>query len=145
MLGKLFGKKSGEARQALAVMTNRDLMQGAVYGVFYVAAADGDLEPAELEKIEKLIANAPALQGFGAELSNTIDRAKNDFLNGGARILRQNAERELKDLAHSADDATTVLNFMLTVAEADGEIEPAEMAVLEKASKLLNLNLKDLL
>ncbi len=27
MFGKLFGKKSGEARQALAVMTNRDLMR----------------------------------------------------------------------------------------------------------------------
>lgn len=34
---------------------------------------------------------------------------------------------------------------MLTVAEADGEIEPAEMAVLEKAAKIMNLNLKDYL
>jgi tellurite resistance protein TerB len=59
MLGKLFGKKSGEARQALAVMTNRDLMQASVYGVFYVASADGDIEKEELEKVEKLINNSP--------------------------------------------------------------------------------------
>lgn len=39
-------------------------------------------------------------------------------------------EKELKDLAHSVDDAATVPNFMLTVAEADGEIEPTEMVVL---------------
>lgn len=145
MFGKLFGKKSGEARQALAVMTNRDLMQASVYGVFYVASADGDIEKEELEKIEKLINNSAALKGFGAELSNTIDRAKADFNDGGPRIIRQNAEKELKDLAHSVDDAATVLNFMLTVAEADGEIEPAEMAVLEKAAKIMNLNLKDYL
>ena len=145
MFGKFFGKKTGEARAAVAMMTNRDLMQACVYGCFYVAAADGDLEQSELDKIEKLISNAPALQGFGSELSNTIDRAKNDFLNGGPRILRQNAEKELKDLAHSTEDASTVLNFMLTVAEADGEIEPEETAVLEKAAKILNLNLKDYL
>ncbi|WP_458717039.1 tellurite resistance TerB family protein [Pseudomonas gregormendelii] len=145
MFGKLFGKKSGEARQALAVMTNRDLMQASVYGVFYVASADGDIEKEELEKIEKLINNSAALKGFGAELSNTIDRAKADFNDGGPRIIRQNAESELKDLAHSVSDAATVLNFMLTVAEADGEIEPAEMAVLEKAAKIMNLNLKDYL
>jgi tellurite resistance protein TerB len=140
---KLFGKRSGEARQALAVMTNRNLMQASVYGVFYVASADGDIEKEELEKIEKLINNSAALKGFGAELSNTIDRAKADFNDGGPRIIRQNAEKELKDLAHSVEDAATVLNFMLTVAEADGEIEAAEMVVLEKAAKIMNLNLKD--
>jgi tellurite resistance protein TerB len=145
MFAKLFGKKSGEARQALAVMTNRDLMQASVYGVFYVASADGDIEKEEIEKIEKLINNSPALKGFGAELSNTIDRAKADFNDGGPRIIRQNAEKELKDLAHSVDDAATVLNFMLTVAEADGQIEDAEMVVLEKAAKIMNLNLKDYL
>ncbi len=32
---------------------------------------------------------------------------------------------------------------MLTVAEADGEIEPAELTALERSAKLLGLNLKD--
>ena len=145
MLGKLFGKKSGQARAAVAKLANRDLMEAVVYGSIYVAAADGELEESELSKIETILSNNPALQGFGAELSNTIDRAKADFNDGGPRIIRQNAEKELKDLAHSVDDAATVLNFMLTVAEADGEIEPAEMAVLEKAAKIMNLNLKDYL
>jgi tellurite resistance protein TerB len=143
MFGKLFSKKSSEARAAVAVLTNRDLLQGVIYGSFYVAAADGALEEAELKKIEALLQNNPKLQGFGAELSNTIDRAKNDFLNGGPRILRQNAEKELSDLKHTPEDAITVLNVMLTVSEADGEIEDAEMVVLEKAARLLGLNLKD--
>ena len=29
MLGKLFGKKSGQARAAVAKLANRDLMEGA--------------------------------------------------------------------------------------------------------------------
>ncbi|MEB0027568.1 TerB family tellurite resistance protein [Pseudomonas sp. MH9.2] len=142
MLGKLFGKKTGQARAAVAKLANRDLMEAVVYGAIYVAAADGDLEESELSKVETILSNNPSLQGFGAELSNTIDRAKTDF-KSGARILRQNAEKELGDLAHSPAEALTVLNIMLTVAEADGEIEPTEMVALERSAKLLGLNLKD--
>ena len=43
MLGKLFGKKSGQARAAVSKLANRDLMEAVVYGAIYVAAADGDL------------------------------------------------------------------------------------------------------
>lgn len=137
-----FGKKAAAARATMAKLENRDLMQGIVYGAIYVAAADGDLEPAELDKVEMILSNTPQLQGYGAELSNLMDRAKTDF-KAGMRILRQNAEKELADLAHSPTEALTVLNIMLTVAESDGEIEPAEMTALERAAKLMGLNLKD--
>lgn len=145
MFGKLFGKKGREARQAMAKLENRDLMQAIVYGCFYVAAADGDIEPAELDKIERLLRNEPKLTGFGTELNQCIDKAKSDFNDGGARIIRMNAERELADVAHTPADAETVLNMMLTVAEADGEIEAEETTVLERAASKLNLRLKDYL
>ncbi|MBA6068372.1 tellurite resistance TerB family protein [Pseudomonas mosselii] len=143
-LKKIFGK-GREARAALGKLENRDLLQAVVYGCFYVAAADGEIEPAELDKIDRLLRNEPKLQGFGAELGNLIDKAKADFNEGGARIIRMNAERELADLAHTPADAETVINFMLTIAEADGEIEPEEVAVLERAAAKLNLRLKDYL
>ena len=143
-LKKIFGK-GREARAALGKLENRDLLQAVVYGCFYVAAADGEIEPAELDKIDRLLRNEPKLQGFGAELGNLIDKAKADFNEGGARIIRMNAERELADLAHTPSDAETAINFMLTIAEADGEIEPAEVAVLERAAGKLNLRLKDYL
>jgi len=136
------GKKKNEIRAAVAKLENRDLLQAIVYGAIYVAAADGELEPAELDKVEMILGNTPQLQGYGAELSNLVDRAKTDF-KAGMRILRQNAEKELGDLQHSPSEALTVLNVMLTVAEADGEIEPAEMVALERSAKLLGLNLKD--
>ncbi|MNH06703.1 Tellurite resistance protein TerB [compost metagenome] len=143
-LKKIFGK-GREARAALGKLENRDLLQAVVYGCFYVAAADGEIEPAELDKIDRLLRNEPKLQGFGAELGNLIDKAKADFNEGGARIIRMNAERELADLAHTPTDAETVINFMLTIAEADGEIEPEEVAVLERAAAKLSLRLKDYL
>ena len=138
------GKKKNELRAAVAKMENKDLMQAVVYGSIYVAAADGELEEAELDKVEIILNNTPQLQGYGAELSNLMDRAKTDF-KAGMRILRQNAEQELTDLQHSPKEAATVLNIMLTIAEADGEIEEAEMKALERSAKFLGLNLKDYL
>ena len=88
MLGKLFGKKSNQARAVVAKLANRDLMEAVVYGSIYVAAADGDLEDSELAKVETILSNNPSLQGFGAELSNTIDRAKTDFKSGHASCVR---------------------------------------------------------
>lgn len=139
-----FGKKKNEIRAAVAKLENRDLMQAIVYGAIYIAAADGELETEELDKIEVILSNTPQLQGYGAELSNLMDRAKTDF-KAGMRILRQNAEKELGDLQHTPADAATVLNIMLTIAEADGEIEAAETVALERSAKLLGLNLKDYL
>lgn len=145
MLGKLFGKKGREARQAMAKIENRDLMQAAVYGVFYVASADGEIEASEVDKIERLLKNSDKLSHFGTELNAIIDKAKADFNEGGARIIRMNAERELADLASAPSDGEIVLNFMLTVAEADGEIEDAEMTVLDRAANKMGLRLKDYL
>lgn len=145
MLGFLankFKRRSAEAAAVMAKSMNRDLMQGVVYGAIYVGAADGDLSEAELKKTEKLIANNPLLKGFGAELNNTIDRAEADFRDGGRRILRQNAEKELSDLKHNPEHAKTVMNIMLTIAD-EGGIGEGEQKALEQAAKWMGLNLKD--
>lgn len=145
-LSRMLGKKTREARQTMAAIENRDLMQACVYGCFYIASADGDIEASEIDKIDRLLRNARQLQGFGQELVQTIERARADFLEGGARIIRMNAERELTDLAHDPKNAEVVLNFMITVAEADGEIEvPAEMDVLKRAAGKMGLRLEDFL
>jgi tellurite resistance protein TerB len=142
IFGKKFKKASAEATAAMSKNVNRDLMQAVVYGAIFIAAADGDLAESELKKTEKLIANNPLLKGFGAELSDTIDRAEADFKDGGRRILRQNAEKELSDLKHSPEEAKTVMNIMLTIAD-EGGIDDAERKALEQAAKWLGLNLKD--
>lgn len=141
----MFSKKGREARTKLSRLENKDLMEAVIYGCFYCASADGEIEEKEKDKIERLIRNCDQLKHFGNDLNVVIDKAKADFNEGGARMIRQNAERQLGDLAHDPLNAETVLNMMLTVAESDGEIEPAEMNVLERAASKMNLRLKDFL
>ena len=144
--GKMFGRKARQAGNAVVKFENRDLAQAAIYGCYWVASADGEIGTKEMDKTDRLLRNAPELQGFGAELDQIINRAKADFMEGGARIIRMNAQKELSDLAHDPVQAGIVLNFMLTVAEADGEIQvPAEMDVLQKAATCLGLRLENFL
>lgn len=148
LFGSFLGKKTSQVRVAASVAINRNLMEAAVFGALYVAAGDGNIGQSEMDAMDQILANNPQLKGFGSELTNTIDRAKADF-KSGHRILRQSAEKELTDLAHSPTEALTVLNIMLTVAESsadegdENKISAVEMAILEKAAKLMGLNLKD--
>jgi tellurite resistance protein TerB len=141
LFGKKFKKASAEAQAAMAKNMNRDLMEGVVFGAFFVAGSDGSLEDSEIKKLEKIIANQSTLKGFGAELSNAMDEAENLF-NDSPRLLRQRAEKELSDLQHDREAATTVMNILLTIAD-EGGIDEKEAAALDKAAKWMGLNLKD--
>lgn len=141
----LFSKKGREVRAAAARLENKDLLEAIISGSILVAAADGDLEPTELDKIDKLLKTNKQLEHFGTEITRLLGAAKEQFLDGGIRIIRMNAMREMEDLKHSPKDAETVMNALLTVAESDGEIEAAEEAVLDKIATALGLRLSEFL
>ncbi|ATW58095.1 tellurite resistance protein [Pseudomonas phage nickie] len=141
LLTKRFRKASAETTAAMAKNMNRDLMEGTVYGAFYVAGSDGSLGDSEIKKLEKIIANQSLLKGFGAELSNSMDTAE-ALYNDSPRLLRQRAEKELSDLQHDPEAAKTVMNILLTIAD-EGGIDEAERAALERCAKWMGVNLKD--
>lgn len=148
MLGKLLGgvfkKKSSAAIAEMTKHVNRDAVQAAVYGCFYVASVDGDLSEAEIKKTEKLIHNEPLCKGFGAELSNLIDAAESSYTDGGPRIIRQRAKKEMEDLAHDKVSADIVMNIIATVAD-EGGIGEEERAALTQCASWMNLSIKDYL
>lgn len=141
----MFKSKAREARATMAKLENKDLMEAIVAASVLVAAADGDLEASELDKVDKLLKTNKQLNHFGAEITSTLNGFKEQFTEGGFRIIRQNAFRELEDIKHNPRDAETVVNIILTVAEADGEIEDAEMKVLEDIAGRLGVRIKDFL
>lgn len=146
MLGKLLGgvfkKKSSAALAEMAKHVNRDAVQAAVYGCFYIASIDGELSEAEIKKTEKLIANEPLCKGFGAELHNLIDAAESSYTDGGPRIIRQRAKKELEDLAHDKVSADIVMNIICTVAD-EGGMGEEEKAGLALCAQWMNLSIKD--
>lgn len=138
----MFKKKANQARVEMKKVENRDLMQAIVGGCLLVAAADGEIEKSEAEKLEKLIRSNKSLDHFGAEISDTIGRFT-EQLEASFRVGRMNILREIRDVKGNPAEAEEAFVNMLTIAEADGEIEPAEMKVLAEVGRELGLRLSD--
>ncbi|ATO31557.1 tellurite resistance TerB family protein [Dickeya dianthicola] len=139
-----FGKKVAAAKVELKKVENRDLMEAIIGGCLLVAAADGEIEKEETDKLDQLLRSNPQLSHFGNEITQVIGRFT-EQLQAGFRVGRLNILRELDDVKNTAKDAEEVFVNMLTIAEADGEIEPAEQKVLEEVGRRLGLRIEDYL
>lgn len=148
LIGAIFGKtvkkKTTEISAEVAKKVNRDLVQAAVFGSFYVASSDGELGESEIKKTEKLVSNEPLMKGFGAELHNLIEAAESAYVDGGPRIIKRMAKKELEDLAHDREQADIAMTIIATVAD-EGGIGDAEREALTQCASWMNLSIKDYL
>ena len=142
MFGKLFGKKVTVAKENLKRLENRDLMEAMVGGCLLIAFTDGDCEEAELLKMDEVLRTSKSLEGYGSELTDTINRfvarLKAGYIIGRAEILR-----EINDVKGSQTEKEDVLLAMLTVAMSDGQIEPEEQKELTQVAQRLGLRIED--
>lgn len=139
MFGKLFGKKAEAAVQKFSGRT--DFLEAVCAGAALIAAADGEIEDSEVDATVKAVkANKPLAQGFD---QLTIDKTINTMLEraGGGRVGRSGLRKEVIEIAKDPEMAEAVILTALDVAEADGEIEPAEQKVLEALAKDLGVDL----
>lgn len=142
MFGKLFGKKINAAKAEVKKMENRDLLEAVVGGCLLIAAADGEIEDSEVKKIDSLLRTNKNLEHFGAEITELVNRFS-ERLQSGYRVARAEILREIEDIKSDPQQKEDVLLNMLTIAEADGEIEPAEQKELDVVAQRLGLRLSD--
>jgi tellurite resistance protein TerB len=117
-------------------------MEAIVGGCLLVSAADGEIEKEETSKLDQLIRSNPRLAHFGNEITSTINRYT-EQLEAGFRVGRMNILREIDDIKNDPKEAEEVFVNMLTIAEADGQIEPEEQKVLEEVGRRLGLRVED--
>lgn len=107
-----------------------------------MAAADGEIEDSEVKKIDSLLRTNKNLEHFGAEITELVNRFS-ERLQSGYRVARAEILREIEDIKSDPQQKEDVLLNMLTIAEADGEIEPAEQKELDVVAQRLGLRLSD--
>lgn len=136
---KLLGKNTAEARQNLKKLENKDLMEATIGAALLVSAADGKIEDEEIVKLQEIVEALPSMSHFGSEIGSTIDRftrqLKAGFILGKVQIMR-----EIADCKHSDQEAEDVLVTAITIASADGEIEPQEAEIIKEVARKLGLN-----
>lgn len=138
-----FGKKAREVKAAASKLANKDFMEAMVGGLVYISAVDGELEPAELDRIEAICQTNDRLQGYSQEITAYVEKYKEKFLRVGIAVVRLEAKRELNDLKHDPDAAAEVFVNLIACAQADGEIEPAEQKALEEIGRMFGLRVED--
>lgn len=143
MLG-FFKKKGKQAAVEIKKLENRDLAEALVGACLLIAAADGEIEPEEIENLNAQLEAHPALQGFGSEIGKMVDsftkRLEAGFLIGKTQIMR-----EIKDCTHDSEEAEDIFVSAITMAQADGEIEEAELKILKEIGRALGLNVSSYL
>lgn len=144
----LFAKKAkatvANVQAEAKKVENRDFMEAAIGVMVLVAAADGEIEVSELQKLQKTIETLPELQGFGSEIGKTIDKFTSYF-DLGFKLGKGRIMRELRDVKGSEQEKEDILSLGAVAAMADGELEPAEEAVLAEIAREFGLKLENYL
>lgn len=143
MFGALKRAMGAGAREVKAEYgENKDFLEAVCAAAALVAAADGDIEESERRKVVSIVQNHPTLSKLYQ--SNVIEQtAETMFKRAKETSGRQLLARELDDIKsrpngqQMAEDAYLIA---LDIANADGELEPAEEAVLKKLAARLGVD-----
>lgn len=132
-----FGKFVKTAKQ----VQNRNVLEAIIAASLLVAAADGDVSDDEVKTLNDLLENNDLLKAFKkTEITQIVDRYTS-VLRAGFRVGKVKMLREIVDIADNADHAEEVFVTALTIAEADGDIDPKELVILKEIGRTLGINL----
>lgn len=137
LFGKLF-KTGAKAAEAVKKFENKDLVEATVASALLIAAADGKVEDEELLKLQEIIEAMPSMQNFQSEIGVLVDKYTK-LLKAGFMLGKIQLMREIRECKHSDTEAEDIIVVALTIASADGELEPEEAAVLKDICKALGV------
>lgn len=89
-----------------------------------------------------MLRSNPTLAAFTSEI-NEISTRIIAQLDTDIRIGRRAALREIEDVKGDQRECEDVLDVAVTIAMADGELEPEEQKVLEQIANTLGLRLEN--
>lgn len=139
---KMLKEKLAGAGSRLSGRT--DLLEATCAACALVAAADGDIEDEELGATLEALTNHPTLSA--AFQNSQIEQCANNMFKRaqGGSMGRIGLMKEIEQAKgkSTSDDLELILAVAIDVSRSDGEMEPAEMKVLEKIAATLRLDLR---
>lgn len=104
-----------------------------------VAAADGQVEPAERQRVEELIVTNEVLQNFPADQLRQRFNQHVDKLLANFELGRSEALQVIAKAAKKPAEARAVIQTGMVIAGADGVFEPAEQYAIREACTTLGV------
>ncbi|MER7779878.1 TerB family tellurite resistance protein [Streptomyces sp. NPDC096191] len=105
-----------------------------------VAAADGQVEPAERQRVEELIVSNEVLQNFPADQLRQRFNQHVDKLLANFQLGKTEALQVIAKAAKKPQEARAVIQTGMVVAGADGTFEPSEQQAIREACTALGIS-----
>ncbi|MFD5336394.1 tellurite resistance TerB family protein [Streptomyces hawaiiensis] len=105
-----------------------------------VAAADGQVDPAERQQVESMILSNDVLQNFPPEQLRTRFNKHVDQLIANFQLGKAEAMQEIAKAAKKPTEARAVIQTGMVIAGADGHFSQAEATVLREACASLGVS-----
>ena len=120
---------------------NQNILEAIIAAGLLISASDGDIGKDETSKLEKLLANNDSLSSFKpSEVRKIIDKYSG-ILEADFRVGKLKLLKEIGDISDDADQSEEVFVNALAIAEASGDIDEKELAILKEIGRTLGVNL----
>ncbi|GAA2220190.1 tellurite resistance TerB family protein [Streptomyces indiaensis] len=105
-----------------------------------VAAADGQVDPAERRQVESMILTNDVLQNFPPEQLRQRFNKHVDQLTANFQLGKSEAMQEIAKAAKKPTEARAVIQTGIVIAGSDGDFSQAEQMVLREACATLGVS-----
>ncbi|MBV7272480.1 tellurite resistance TerB family protein [Clostridium sp. PL3] len=131
------------AEESIMKVTNKEFMQAIVAGCALIAAADGNLELSEKEKMVEFMKGSTIMRLYDmsevvGEFNKYADVVIADYNAGKKECI----DAILK-VRYSKDETTQVVRFCSIIASADGSVSEKEEAIIKELAVTLELDPKE--
>lgn len=138
-------KQSTQTMQTQLIAKKNELTSGAFRDASMamcalVAAADGNIDPSERQRVTSLITTNEVLQNFSADdlqrrFNDYCAKLTSDFAFGKVSIMQEIAKAKKKPA-----EARAVIQIGIVIGGADGNFDASERAIVREACFALDLN-----
>lgn len=131
------------AEESIMKVTNKQFMQAIVAGCALIAAADGNLELAEKEKMAGFIKDSSIMSLYDmsevlGEFNKYAQVVITDYNSGKKECV--DTISKIKD---NKEETTQVVRFCSIIASADGKVSEREEAIIKELAVILGLDPKE--
>lgn len=126
--------------KSIKKIENKAAFQATVACAVRVAAADGSIDDSELDLLEKLLKGSPMLANFSGEIDAEMGKWVGVFTGGGRRSATLQVNNLLEEIKNNKEQSEQVLVTIIDVADADGNIDESEVAVIRDVAARLGLD-----
>ena len=140
-------QKANETRSLLAgevsKYRNREFMESCVAGCVLVAAADGEIESAEKQKMMRFIQQSEELKIFTTQdVIDYFNKVAGNF-DFDTEIGKAEAFKAVGKLRTNPDAARLMVRVCMAIGSSDGDFDDNEKQVVREISRELGLNPAD--